>query len=65
MSKWRIAVFEFLAVPGILWLKLAALCVGFRWVMLRQEDEEEVDPPNYGHVPDEITGRKKDGTGSK
>ena len=72
MSRWRIAIFEFLALPGILWVKLAALCVRFRWVMLRQEqqgdDEDEVmlrqeeddedKPPNCDHVPQHIRNRK-------
>jgi hypothetical protein len=37
--KIRIAIFEFLATPAYLWLHIAALLVGFRWVMVRENED--------------------------
>ena len=56
MTKFRLAVFEFLAAPAFLWVHVAALLVGFRWVMVRDEGDEEL--PNCDHVPQRIRSRK-------
>lgn len=63
MTKFRVSLFRFLAFPGFLWLKVAALLVGFTWheMVLDSEEIEKEDPPWYGgEIPERVRKQGKD-----
>ena len=46
LTRFRIGLFEFLAFPAQLWLRLCAFLIGAKWVVVREfktEDDYEDD----------------------
>ena len=48
-TQFRIALFEFLALPAHLWLRFAAFLIGAKWVVNREfTTEHDYEDDDYG-----------------
>lgn len=56
-TRFRIALFEFLAFPAHMWLRVAAFLVGAKWVVVRDFTVEGDEDGTSGTDPGDDAAR--------